>query len=150
MITNIRSELKGEVGSLEPIDDDIDFGLVPVDEIKSSEKINIGRAKSLVVKINSDGSWLNPILVEKKYKVVMDGNHRLWAAQQLNCRRVPCLLLNYGNRYLSLNRWAGDEVIRPEDVISAGLSGKLLDYKTTRHVLTKDIISPPYDLAELR
>ena len=120
-----------------------------IKEILISEKINIGRAKSLLDKIKSEGVWTKPILVGKKHRVVMDGHHRLWVAQNLGLRHVPCLLLSYDHKNLTLSRWDGGSEIHPEVVIAAALSGELLEYKTTKHVLSGDFSCPPVSLDAL-
>lgn len=126
------------------------FQLVPHKKLRATEKINIWRARSLAQKIKSEGVWSVPILVEKDHFVVMDGHHRLWAAQELGLRQVPCVLTGYDNPYLSLTSWVGGKGVTPDTVVSAGISGALLDYKTTRHILTKELHFPTYSVADLQ
>ncbi|WP_416409761.1 ParB N-terminal domain-containing protein [Agrobacterium rosae] len=126
------------------------FLLIPQEELRASEKINIWRARSLAEKIESEGVWSVPILVEKHHNVVMDGHHRLWAAKELGLRRVPCMVTDYDNPHLSLTRWVSGEAFLPGDVIKAGKTGELLDYKTTRHIFSKKLAFPKYSVFELR
>ncbi len=129
---------------------DIFFRLVDINIVKPSEKINTGRAKSLLDKISIDGYWYKPILVEENNKIVMDGHHRLWVAKQLGLARIPCLLTTYENPNLSLTTWTENQKIHPEVVFSAGLSGDLLDYKTSKHTLKIEQSIPTLNLEDLR
>lgn len=124
--------------------------LVLVDELHASEKINISRARSLKQKIADEDRWTMPILVEKQHYVVMDGHHRLWAARELGLACIPCLMLGYDDPNLELTRWADGQAFPPNRVIEAGLSGELLDFKTTRHALKAAVQNPSFSLGRLR
>ncbi|MFD9900949.1 hypothetical protein ACFWXH_22040 [Mesorhizobium sp. NPDC059054] len=131
------------------IHQEIIFALIKTSDLKRTEEINLGRAASLRKKIENEGKWNNPILLERESKAVMDGNHRLWVAHNLGLQCVPCILLYYGNRHLQLSSWSKGQAVSPNQVVSAGLTGALLGYKTTKHDLLLDLSYPTYSLDEL-
>ena len=128
----------------------LSFQLLSPEKLRATEAINIYRARSLAEQIKSQGVWSVPLLIEKNHFIVMDGHHRLWSALQLGLQQVPCFLTDYDNPHLRLTSWAGQKELTPEDVMTAGLTGELLAYKTTRHLLLKTIDIPHYTIADLQ
>lgn len=107
------------------------------------------RIQEVSAKILREGIWSDPIMVESGSLIVMDGHHRLAFAMQNGLKRVPCLLVQYSD--VMLSTWCNDIDISPKEVITRGLTGKLLPPKSTRHTL----LSPAsyvcnYPLALLR
>jgi hypothetical protein len=110
---------------------------IPVSELKPSEHINNGRAISLANKIEEDGIWRKPLIIEKNTRIVMDGHHRLEVGKILFLEKLPCIILTYDNPHISVTSWDDlTRLIDPKEIINAGETGVLLNYKSTRHVFS--------------
>ncbi|MFK4496102.1 ParB-like chromosome segregation protein Spo0J [Bradyrhizobium japonicum] len=123
---------------------------LPVAQLRPTEEIDIERARLLAKAIKEEGSWREPILVERSRFVIMDGHHRHFCAIRLCLAVVPCVLLSYDDPNLEVTYWANGAPVDVGCIIEAGLSGDLMKYKTTRHRL---YIPPPscsVSLEELR
>ena len=59
----------------------------------------------LVAKIETDGIFTNPIMVDEKSLVVLDGMHRVTAVQKMGYRFMPVCLIDYGNPNVVLSSW---------------------------------------------
>ena len=90
------------------------------------------RAKQLAEKIRNEGVWNVPIIVDKKDGLVLDGQHRVEAAQILGLNTIPALVVDYEEVTL----WS----LRKEEKVSHVLVRKrvlrdkiLYPYKTVKH-----------------
>jgi hypothetical protein len=108
--------------------------LVDTARLKPTELVHEDRVRKLMTKIRKHGIWRVPILVEATVHAIMDGHHRYTAACRLGLKRVPAVVLAYGDPRLTLTSWNG-ETYAPEDVIEAACSGRTMPQKSTRHIL---------------
>lgn len=108
--------------------------LVDTERLRPTELVHEDRVRKLMTKIRKGGIWRVPILVEATVHAIMDGHHRYTAACRLGLRRVPAVVLAYGDPRLTLGSWNG-ETYRPEDVIEAARTGRTMPQKSTRHIL---------------
>ena len=108
--------------------------LADTERLKPTEQVFDDRVWQLVCKIRRGGVWRVPILVEATTQAIMDGHHRWTAARQLGLKRVPAILLSYGDPRLTLSSWNG-QTYTPEDVFRAALTGEPMQQKSTRHIL---------------
>ncbi|MFO1172083.1 MAG: ParB N-terminal domain-containing protein [Hyphomicrobiaceae bacterium] len=114
--------------------------LVDTERLKPTELVHEDRVRKLMTKIRKHGIWRVPILVEATVHAIMDGHHRYTAACRLGLRRVPAVVLAYGDPRLTLASWNG-ETYRPEDVIEAARTGRTMPQKSTRHILEPGLAS---------
>ncbi|MEK6346291.1 MAG: ParB N-terminal domain-containing protein [Burkholderia sp.] len=106
--------------------------LIAVGRILPNEEHEAPRLREVLDSIARSGHWTTPIVLERSSLAVMDGHHRLAAAQHLALSRVPCLLLDYTQVRVETRR-AGIEV-DGEQVVARSLARVLYPPKTTRHV----------------
>lgn len=59
----------------------------------------------LVEKIKRDGVFKDPIIVDEKTLVVLDGMHRVAAMQELGYKYIPICLVDYDNPSIGLYTW---------------------------------------------
>ena len=59
----------------------------------------------LAAKIEADQMFTNPIMVDEKSLVVLDGMHRVAAVQKIGYRFMPVCLIDYGNSNVVLSSW---------------------------------------------
>ena len=111
--------------------------LIEIDRLKIHEAICSKRVGVLVEQIVKDGFLRNPVVVDCKTLVLLDGHHRLAALRKLGLKKIPAFLIDYQSDqvrvYLRKKELITDLV--KEAVIQKALSGKAFPHKTTRHFL---------------
>ncbi len=96
--------------------------LVETSKLYIHEEIIPESLARLVDKIKSEGVWTDPIIVDEKTMVVLDGMHRVAAVRQLGFKYIPACLVDYDNPSIELYAWS--RVFKPAR--KEGRSG--LDY----------------------
>lgn len=91
-----------------------------------------GRAKSLSKKIEDDGYWKYPIIIDPNISFVIDGHHRLEAAKYLGLYEIPCIAIPYDDNRLEYVLWNGGERVNSELIIHSVKSGKLMPFKSVK------------------
>jgi len=111
--------------------------LLPINQLKNHEAVYQGQVRKLVREISRDGCLKNPVVADKKTKVLLDGHHRVAALKKLGVRKAPVFLVDYKSRrikvYLRRKELMADLI--KEAVVKVGLSDRVFPYKTTRHLL---------------
>lgn len=77
-----------------------------VDKLYIHEEIIPSILHWLVNKIKQDGFFKDPIIVDEKTMVVLDGMHRVAAARELGYRYIPVCLVDYDNPNIGLYSWS--------------------------------------------
>ena len=103
--------------------------------IKEHEMIIKSHLKELMDDIESDGHIRNPIIVDRNSMVILDGHHRFNAIKHLGFSSSPVHLVDYQSRDIKVVAWRDGENVTKQMVVTAGLSGKLMVPKTSRHII---------------
>ena len=121
--------------------ENITMVLLPIDDLKPHEKGSPLYLELLKQEILNDGILKYPIIADEKTHVILDGMHRWLALKSLGYSLMPVILVDtfqnpkirVGRR--RIHRYTIDpaEEITVEKVISAGLSGRLMKPRSTRH-----------------
>ncbi|TDB53972.1 ParB N-terminal domain-containing protein [Photorhabdus luminescens] len=106
------------------------------------------RVEQLIKKVKFEGFWTQPIWIDEATNVVIDGHHRLELAKTLKLSCIPCLAFDYEKELLVYSR-NEDKTINHSDVIKAGLDGRPLGYKQTRHEFAGNVIETQISLKML-
>jgi hypothetical protein len=85
---------------------ELKIALVETDKLYIHEEIIPEILARLVEKIKSDGVWTDPIIVDEKTMVVLDGMHRVAAAKELGFKYIPTCLVDYDNPNIGLYSWS--------------------------------------------
>jgi hypothetical protein len=115
--------------------------LLPIDELKPHEKGSPIYLELLKQEILRDGVLKYPIIADEKTRVILDGMHRWLALKSLGYTLIPVILadafqnpkIRVGRRRIHRYTCDLDDEIAIEKVISAGLSGRLMKPRSTRH-----------------
>jgi hypothetical protein len=109
----------------------LDIGL-----LKNHEEVNHKYLKDFTLKIRKDGCIKNPVVVENKHFIILDGHHRVAALKILKANKVPVILVTYQSKNVRvfLRRDLGIKNIK-KAVISCVLAKKMFPEKTTRHFI---------------
>ncbi|MGC9181297.1 ParB N-terminal domain-containing protein [Thermogladius sp.] len=76
-----------------------------LDKLHIHEEIIPSMLRWLVEKIRSDKVFKDPILVDEKTLVVLDGMHRVAAAKEIGFKYIPVCLVDYDNESIELHAW---------------------------------------------
>lgn len=102
----------------------LEISLEDVDKLYIHEEIIPEMLDKLIRKIGEDKVFKDPIIVDKKTLVVLDGMHRVAAAKALGLKYIPVCLVDYDDPAIGLYAWArGVRNISLNDVLSL-LKGK--------------------------
>ena len=113
--------------------------LVPIESLRPHEKVMEEHVRELMNDIMRDGKLIYPIIVDRETMIILDGHHRVEALRRLGARYVPAILVNYRDNGIKVRSWKRNQVVSKEDVIKAGIEGKLLPPKTSRHITPFEI-----------
>ena len=112
-----------------------------IDKLKPHEKGSPLYLKLIRKEILKDGVLRYPIIADEKTLVILDGMHRWLALKSLGYTRIPTVLVDadqdsrirIGRR--RIHRYVDDSsnAITIENVISAGLTRRLMQPRSTRH-----------------
>ncbi|MEM2281719.1 MAG: ParB N-terminal domain-containing protein [Candidatus Bathyarchaeia archaeon] len=122
---------------------------LPIEQLKPHEKGSPLYLELLKQEIIKDGVLKYPIIADETSLVILDGMHRWLALQSLGYEKIPVLLVNalenpkirIGSRRVHRYIDNSDMHITAKEVISAGLGGKLMPPRTTRHFFP--FLKPP-------
>jgi hypothetical protein len=105
---------------------------IDVSTLRHIEGFSARRVTWLADKITREGFWRVPLVLERKYHLAMDGQHRMEVAKRLGLAVVPALLY----RYDEVEVWS----LRPDhytvsgaEIIARALAGDIYPYKTAKH-----------------
>lgn len=105
---------------------------IPLDKIKSHEEHILERKSKLLEYLNGNDYFVLPsMIVDSKDFVILDGHHRLNILKDLGKTEEYVLLVNYDSE--SIIPHETNNVTKME-IIQAGLTGKLLPAKSSKHV----------------
>jgi len=108
-----------------------DVVLININELHHIENFSEKRVNWLSKKILNEKIWKVPLKVEKKYKLVMDGQHRMEVAKLIGLSRVPCILYSY-DEVLVWSLRKGYKV-SGNDIIENYKKNYIYPYKTAKH-----------------
>ncbi|MFA6376856.1 MAG: ParB N-terminal domain-containing protein [Candidatus Paceibacterota bacterium] len=106
---------------------------IEIDSLKPHEKFSLEHFEELRMEIKKDGVLKDPIIVDKDNLVILDGHHRYNALLSLGAKFCPVCLVDYQDEAIGVACWRENEKITKKEVVAAGVSGKLLPVKTSRH-----------------
>ena len=105
--------------------------LLPVKSLTHIEGFSIKREKWLRKKILNEGRWSVPLKVDSEYKLVMDGQHRMEVAKNLDLKFVPCIVY----KYLDVKVWSlrKEYEVTQSEIINNYKKNYIYPYKTAKH-----------------
>ncbi|MCQ5337468.1 MAG: ParB N-terminal domain-containing protein [Candidatus Methanomethylicia archaeon] len=113
----------------------IEVKILPISTLKPHEEINFEVVRELAIIIKKEGIFRRAIAIDKENYIILDGHHRVKALEILGCRFIPCLLLDYFSPLIVVSSWNNNISLSKELIIDAGIKGKLLPPKTSKHMI---------------
>jgi ParB-like chromosome segregation protein Spo0J len=106
-----------------------------VKTLRPHEDVNTQHLEALRSQIRVDGKLKFAIAVDKDTKIILDGHHRSTALAEIGCDRIPAITVDYRAPQIKVQSWRNDWQVTKDMVIEAGLSGKKLPPRTSRHMI---------------
>jgi len=103
--------------------------------LKEHEKVDKKYFEKFKNQIKKDGVLKRPIAADKKTKIILDGHYRYRSLKKLGYSKIPVILVDYTSSRILVKSWKKNVKITKEDVKKAGLSGKKLPSKTSKHMI---------------
>ncbi len=114
--------------------------LVPIDQLRPLEQVLPTHLSNIADMVEKDGFIKKPLIVDRKYNIVLDGSHRYAYLLQEGYLEAPVLYVNYEDETIFVgnhlkHRFLKDKTltISKAEVIDRALNEKLYPPRTTRH-----------------
>lgn len=122
--------------------------MLPINKLLAHEQVSQQRLAVMMSLINQRGEIINPIIIDKKTRVILDGHHRAESLRRLGYRLAPVMAVDYFSDKVRvfLRR---KELIK-EMVLSRALKKRLLPDKTTRHLIRNRVWGVNIKLNQLK
>lgn len=125
-------------------------------KIKPLEKVLPNHLANIEKMILRDGIMLKPLIIDKKFNIVLDGSHRYAFLLKFGFKKAPVIKVNYDDETIFVgnnlkHRYLIDKNLKlnKSKVIEAALNEKLLDARTTRHFFPFRKVNFPVELKKL-
>lgn len=116
------------------------YTLVPVEKLRALEYVFPHHLANICKMIYDDGVIKLPLIVEKKYNIVLDGSHRHIFFAKEGFKFAPVRYVDYDDPHIRVGTHLmhrhlidGPINISKEEVIRRGKTGDLFPPRTTRH-----------------
>ena len=109
--------------------------LIEIKKLKNHEKTdqkNLLKVKQLIFK---NKYFTNPIIVDRKTLVILDGHHRTEILKILGYKKIPALLVDYNDKRIKVFSRRSRIKINKQKIIKRALTKKLFPYKTSKHLI---------------
>lgn len=107
--------------------------LLPIASLRAHEQVCPQRLEQLLVKIKQDGRLKNPIVVDRKTSVILDGHHRVECLRLMGCRLAPAMAVDYMSDRVRVFSRRKIFKVNKAPVLELALAGRPFPYKTTRN-----------------
>lgn len=110
--------------------------VVPVEKLRAHEEIipyNLQKLREAMLNL---GRLVDPLIVDNKDFIVIDGNHRRAVLEAIKCPNAACQLIDYHSQEIGLGTWFPvSKTIKPEEI--AHLKHEKVDFETGKEEIKK-------------
>lgn len=111
--------------------------LITIARLKPHEEIIPENLEKIKNEIHKNGYLINPVIVDQKNLVILDGHHRVRALKLLGYRKVPAYLIDYYAEEIKVFPRRPEIFISKEIIIAKALAGEVFPCKTTKHLIPR-------------
>jgi hypothetical protein len=126
------------------------YKLLPLNLLKPHEKTAKRALAKLKARLLAEGFLINPVIIENKHFIILDGHHRVQALKDLGFKNIPVHLVNYSDKNIKVNPRRKEIKISKDIIIQEVLNQKLFPYKTSKHTIPHRLMRINLDLNKLR
>jgi L-serine kinase (ADP) len=109
--------------------------LVRIDALRQHEQVLNKHMMRIQRDLVRDDMIKDPIIVDQRTMVILDGHHRYNALKRMGYKYVPVYLVDYSSDRIAVVAWRTGEHVTKAEVMRAGLTGNLMPAKTSRHIV---------------
>jgi hypothetical protein len=105
---------------------------VETSTLRHIEGFSARRVAWLTRKIQREGRWTKPVVLDRAHHLVMDGQHRMEVARRLGLRVIPAVLYDYAE----VEVWSlrpRTHTVSAAEITARSLAGDIYPYKTAKH-----------------
>ncbi|EFP97967.1 ParB N-terminal domain-containing protein [Vibrio caribbeanicus] len=128
----------------------VSLQMLALSELKPHEYTDDCRVKYVMDEISRSKLWKAPVVVDYSTKIIMDGHHRVQAANIIGLKSIPCYMTNYSDKNIKVCCWKTGNKFDKSQIYLAASSGYLLPIKTTRHVIDYELKELSLDIELLK
>lgn len=81
------------------------ISLIPINEVRLHEECDSSLLSKIIESIKGEGIIKDPIAIEDRDFIIIDGTHRYLALKELGCKIIPSVLYNYRSNKLRIACW---------------------------------------------
>jgi L-serine kinase (ADP) len=107
--------------------------LVSIANLKPHEHVIPEKLKKVKDNIKNNGVIINPIVIDQKHQVILDGHHRVQALKLLGYTKVPAYVVDYFDENITVDQRRKEIPISKKIIIKGALSGEIFPCKTSKH-----------------
>lgn len=109
-----------------------------VKSLLSHEQVISQNLKKLKEAMLNIGHLVDPLIVDNKTGLVLDGNHRLKVLEIIECPHAACQLVDYMSDEIKVGTWYPVVTLKPEQIFKLdSLKHEKVDYKTGKEAIEK-------------
>jgi len=134
MLNQVKNQMVKIPNYYFKVPNDLVYGIVkiPLEIIKSHEEHILERKNKLISYLNDNDYFVLPsIIIDANNLIILDGHHRVNILKELGVKEEYVLLVNYNSDSIITHE---TNQITKSEIIQAGISGKLLPPKSSKHV----------------
>lgn len=109
------------------------FKLLEVKSLLAHELVDPAHLVKLMSRIANDGYVKNPVIVDQKTKVILDGHHRTECLRLMHCHLVPAMIVDYLSDQVRVFPRRKNFRVSKTAVLEQGLAKRPFPHKTTRN-----------------
>jgi hypothetical protein len=109
--------------------------LILISKLKPHEEIIPENLKKIKNEIYEKGYLANPVIIDQKNLIILDGHHRVKALELLGYKKVPAYMVDYYAKGLKVFPRRSEISISKNIVIAKALTGEVFPHKTTKHLI---------------
>jgi hypothetical protein len=110
--------------------------LILISKLKPHEKTIPENLEKIKNEIYEKGYLANPVIIDQKNLVILDGHHRVKALELLGYKKVPACLVDYFAKEIKVFPRRLEISISKDIVIAKALAGEVFPHKTTKHLIS--------------
>lgn len=108
-----------------------------IDDIYTHEETDPNIIDKLKKEIVSNGVLRKAITVDENTQVILNGTHRYEVLKLMGCKLIPVVYVNYNSPDIVVKCWRGNSQISKKEILEAGLSGRKLPPKSSKHLIRR-------------
>lgn len=110
--------------------------ILPVEKLKSHEEIIPANLQKLREGMLNLGRLVDPLIVDSRHYVVIDGNHRKRVLEDISCPNAACQVIDYQSPEIKVGSWFPvSRTVLPQDV--PGMKAEAVDFEAGMAAIQK-------------